>query len=94
MQPELRYRIAPKARLVFDATRGEHMLIYPERGLALNGVGRAVLDLCDGRTSVAGMIEQLAARFAADAQVVERDVSAFLDQLAQRGVIIPEGGEE
>lgn len=82
-----RYRIASKARLGFDPTRGKHMLLYPERGLALNEIGYAVLKLCDGNTSVSEMVAALSERFAADAATVQADVVAFLLQLAQRGLI-------
>lgn len=95
VQSATRYRIAAKARLIFDGARGKHMLIYPERGLELNEIGRAVLAMCDGQTSVMRMIELLARRFeGADAQIVARDVTQFLTQLAQRGVIVAEQQRE
>lgn len=91
VQLAMRYRLASKARLVFDGARGKHMLIYPERGLELNEVGHAILKLCDGQNSVARMVELLAGRFErADAETVTRDVTAFLTQLEQRGVIVGE----
>lgn len=86
-----RYRIAPKARLVYDGTRGKHMLIYPERGLELNAVAHAILSLCDGRNTVDEIVAKLTERFArTDPGTVQRDVSAFLVQLSQRGVLLGE----
>ncbi|HEY6880616.1 MAG TPA: pyrroloquinoline quinone biosynthesis peptide chaperone PqqD [Polyangiales bacterium] len=88
------YRIAPKARLIFDVARGKHMLIYPERGLELNEIGHAVLSMCDGQTSVTHMVERLAQRFGgANADVIARDVTQFLAQLTQRGVVLEEQRE-
>lgn len=84
-----RYRIAPKARLVFDGTRGKHMLLYPERGLELNTVAHAILSLCDGRNTVDDIVAQLTERFArTEPETVQRDVRAFLAQLSQRGVLL------
>jgi pyrroloquinoline quinone biosynthesis protein D len=86
-----RYRIAPKARMVFDSTRGKHMLLYPERGLELNGVAHAILSLCDGNNTVAQIIAQLTVRFSrTEPATVERDVTAFLTQMAERGVVLGE----
>ena len=85
-----RYRIASKARLVFDRTRGQHMLIYPERGLALNDVAHAILTLCNGELSVAQMVDALSQRFSTDREVIGRDVTAFIEQLVARGVLLSE----
>ena len=88
--PATRYRIAPKARLVFDRARGTHMLIYPERGLALNDVAHAILTLCNGDHSVAQMVDALALRFSTDREVIARDVTTFIEQLVARGVLLSE----
>lgn len=85
-----RVRIAPKARLVFDRARDQHMLIYPERGLALNEVAHAILSLCNGELSVEQMIDALASRFSTDREVIARDVTAFIEQLLARGVLLSE----
>jgi pyrroloquinoline quinone biosynthesis protein D len=86
---DVRYRIAPKARLVFDSTRGKHMLIYPERGLELNAAAHAILSLCDGHHSVARIIELLTERFArTEPATLERDVTSFIAQLVDRGVLL------
>ena len=85
---EIRYRIASKARLVFDSTRGKHMLLYPERGLELNAAAHAILLLCDGHHSVARIIELLTERFArTEPATLERDVTTFIAQLVDRGVL-------
>jgi coenzyme PQQ biosynthesis protein PqqD len=88
--PTTRYRIAPKARLVFDRARGKHMLIYPERGLSLNDVAHAILSLCDGGHSVAQVVDALSLRFSSDREIIARDVTAFIDQLAARGLLLSE----
>jgi coenzyme PQQ biosynthesis protein PqqD len=45
-------RLAPKARLKWDRRDGRYMLIFPERGLALNQCAAAILKLCDGARSM------------------------------------------
>ena len=85
---DARPKLAAKARLRFDRHEGQHMLIYPEKGMTLNATAAAVAELCTGEHSVAEIIEQLAARHAATPRErVEHDVLAFLEQLALRGLL-------
>jgi len=85
---DARPRLASKARLRFDRHEGQHMLIYPEKGMALNAPAAAVAELCTGEHSVEQIVEQLAARHAATPRErVEHDVLAFLEQLAVRGLL-------
>ena len=41
------------ARLDFDPVRQQRVLLYPEGVVLLNDTGAAILELCDGRRSVA-----------------------------------------
>lgn len=85
---DMRPRLSGKARLRFDRHSGQHMLVYPEKGLALNPTAFAVVELCTGEHSVAQIIDELAARFAdAPRERIEDEVSALLEQLALRGLL-------
>ena len=53
-------KLARKARLRFDRHSGGHMIIYPERGLALNESAAAIAKLCDGTRTVAAIVGELA----------------------------------
>jgi pyrroloquinoline quinone biosynthesis protein E len=86
--PDDRPRLAGKAKLVRDRTTGRDMLLYPERGLALNAVAAEVTRRLDGSRTVGALAAQVAEAFGdVAAEEVERDVVAFLDQLAERGLI-------
>lgn len=78
-------RIAPKARLEWDEARGRHVLLYPEGLVALNTTGVEILKLCDGTQAVTGIVAALQRRY--DAAGLERDVAAFLDGLAAKGLV-------
>lgn len=81
-------RLAPKARLRFDRHSGQHLLVYPEKALALNATAAAVAARCTGEHSVAEIVEQLVALHpAAPREQIERDVHEFLAQLAQRALL-------
>jgi len=78
-------RLHPKARLQHDDVRGRDVLLYPEGLVALNPTGAEILALCDGVRSVADVVAALEQRYGAAA--VERDVTAFLDALAAKGLL-------
>jgi coenzyme PQQ biosynthesis protein PqqD len=83
-----RVRLAARVRLRFDRHSGKHVLLYPERGLELNGSGERIALLCREERSVDEIVELLAAQ-ANDAPrgVIERDVLDFLRALADRGLL-------
>jgi len=90
--PASRPKLASKARLRWDKREAKYFLLYPERGLLLNPTGADILQLCTGEHTVAGIVGQLAAKYPAQArEEVEREVMAFLAQIASRGLLEIEG---
>jgi coenzyme PQQ biosynthesis protein PqqD len=84
---DARPRLAPRARLRTDRPTGRTLLLYPERGLALNATGEAVLRLCTGEVTVAEIAATLAERHGADPEAVLAEVRTFLDGLVARGLL-------
>ncbi|MEX5717004.1 pyrroloquinoline quinone biosynthesis peptide chaperone PqqD [Geodermatophilus maliterrae] len=76
-----RPRLARHVRLTFDPARGQHVLLTPEAVTVLNGTGAAVLGLCDGHRTVAGIAAELHGRYD---RVVDDEVRLFLDRLAAK----------
>ncbi len=74
-------------RLQFDKTRERWVILAPERVLAPDDIAVEVLQLCDGR-SVARMVDQLAAKYAAPRDVIGVDVIDMLQDLADKGFLI------
>jgi pyrroloquinoline quinone biosynthesis protein D len=72
------------ARLDYDPARQRPVLLYPEGAVLLNDTGRAILELVDGRRTVAEIAAQLGARYQTD---VAADVTDFLSHLAERELI-------
>ena len=79
-------RLHPKARLQRDDVRQRDVLLYPEGLVALNATGAEILQLCDGTRSVADVAAVLRQRYGAAG--IEQDVSAFLDGLAAKGLVV------
>jgi pyrroloquinoline quinone biosynthesis protein D len=85
---ESRPRLAAKARLRFDRKAARYMLLYPERGLVLNATGADVLQRCDGERTVGAIVAELAQRYGHETPAVEREVLAFLETMAARGLVL------
>ena len=72
------------ARLEYDPVRQQRVLLYPEGVVLLNDTGGAILDLCDGRRSVADVATILQERYHRD---VTADVIEYLSRLVERELI-------
>jgi pyrroloquinoline quinone biosynthesis protein D len=85
---EMRPRLAGKARLRWDRKGERYMLLYPERGLVLNGTAADVVRLCTGQLTVGAIVDQLAVKYAPQPRdAVEREVLAFLSRMAERALV-------
>ncbi len=88
--PEPRHpKLARKVRVRFDAREGKWMLLAPERGLWLNATAARVVALCDGTRPEHEIAQVLVAEFAANPEIVARDVAAVLRELRARVLLEP-----
>ena len=85
----MRPRLAPHVRMRFDAARGQHALLSPETVWVVNDTGAAIVELCDGRRTVAEIQDELQSRYE---QVADGDVRRFLaDLVAKHGMEVNRG---
>ena len=84
---ELKPKLAPKTKLRLDPKTGKYVLLYPEKGLALNATGAAILKLCDGERTLAAIVSALAEEFRSDAEVLRKEVFGFVQALLDRGLL-------
>ena len=83
-----RPRLAEKARLRFDRKARQYLLLFPEKGLALNPTAAEILKLCTGEHTVEGIIERLLQTYETQRRdAVEREVLAFLATMVDRGLV-------
>jgi pyrroloquinoline quinone biosynthesis protein D len=82
-----RPRLAPYVRLTFDPARERHVLLAPEAVSVLNGTGGTILELCDGRRTVAAIVAELSERYAG---VDGAEVRRFLARLVARRTVVVE----
>lgn len=76
-----RPRLARHVRLTYSRTRHRHVLLHPETVVVLNGSGADIIELCDGRRTVAEIVAELGASYRT---VRDDEVRRFLTRLVAR----------
>jgi len=80
--------LAPDMRLRYDAVRGIWTVQAPERSFLLDEIARTILSRCDGQASLDAVVTGLCAAFPeAPRDVIAADVTALLQDLADKGVV-------
>jgi pyrroloquinoline quinone biosynthesis protein D len=83
-----RPRLAAKAMLRVDKKTGQHVLLYPEKGLVLNATGARILALCTGERTVSEIVAALEAEYTAGPVTeLRQHVHGFLTSLAERSLL-------
>ncbi|WP_110685982.1 pyrroloquinoline quinone biosynthesis peptide chaperone PqqD [Salinicola aestuarinus] len=80
-------KIPRGVRLREDKARGGWVLLAPERVFQLDPVAREVLSRLDGERSIAAIVDDLAATFAAPRERILIDVRAMLVDLLTKNVL-------
>ncbi|HUB62876.1 MAG TPA: pyrroloquinoline quinone biosynthesis peptide chaperone PqqD [Methylocella sp.] len=80
-------RLPRGVRLKYDETRGEWLLLAPERVIKADAIAVAILKRCDGTATIGAIVDDLAKQFAADRTRVETDVRALLGELAAKRMV-------
>ena len=82
-----RPRLPKHIKLRFDKTRAQWIILAPERVLVLDETSHEVLKRCDGATSVAAIVADLAATYDAPHERIGADVAALLQDMADKGYL-------
>jgi pyrroloquinoline quinone biosynthesis protein D len=81
------------ARLHFDKVRGRHVLLVPERVLVPDETAIEILQLCDGKRTIGDIVDVLAAKYAAERELIGGDVIAMLEDLRGRDFLVVVEGD-
>lgn len=76
-------------RFEFNPARDCWVILAPERLLMPDETAVAILKRCDGATKVAAIVDGLADDFKAPRALIEKDVTKLLQDLADKGLIVP-----
>jgi pyrroloquinoline quinone biosynthesis protein D len=75
-------------KLRFNEQRQQWVIQAPEKVLVPDETAVEILKLCDGKITVGGIVDALAAKFAAPREVIGKDVTEMLQDLSDKGVIV------
>lgn len=80
IDPQSKPRLAPGCRL--GENNNQRVLLMPERALRLNGPSLEIVTRCDGKHTVAQIVEDLQRLYSkAQPQKVESDILGYLELL-------------
>ena len=74
-------------RLKFDKPREQWVLLAPERMFVLDDIAHEIVKCCDGKASVAAIVDDLSTRFEAPRDAILGDVLTLLQDFADKGVM-------
>lgn len=60
----------------------------------LNDTGKAIWEKLDGRRTLAQVVEELSAEYAAGDGEIERDMCGLVEELAARGMVVADAPED
>ena len=80
-------RLPKGVRLRHDETRGEWLLLAPERVLKPDAVAVEILKRCAGERTIRDIVDDLAATFTGERARIDEDVRALLADLAAKRVL-------
>jgi pyrroloquinoline quinone biosynthesis protein D len=84
IQSTNRPHLARHMRMEWDPAREQHVLLAPEGVIALNQTGATILGLCDGKRTVAGIVDELRGKYD---RVADDEVRDFLARLAAKRMV-------
>lgn len=80
-------RLPRGVRLKQDETRGEWLLLAPERVVKVDAIALEILRRVDGASTIEAIVDDLAATYAADRARIDADVRALLNSLAAKRMV-------
>ena len=80
-------RFLPGVRLHHDQTRGQWVILAPERVIELDDIAHAIVQRCNGERRIETIVAELADEFDATTDEVSGDVMALIDDLIGKRIL-------
>lgn len=80
-------RFRAHMKLKFDKSRGQWMILAPERLFLPDDIALDILKRCDGERSVAAIVDDLVRKFTAPRDTILTDVTALVQDFTDKGVL-------
>ncbi|WJH41182.1 pyrroloquinoline quinone biosynthesis peptide chaperone PqqD [Aliirhizobium terrae] len=79
--------LKPHVRLQFDPVRGAWAVLSPEKVFWPDEVSLDILRLCDGRTPLDRILQDLSSQYDAPVAEIAEDVEIFLQEWSDRALV-------
>src|SRR3546814_3852097 len=79
--------LKPHVRLQYDPVRQAWAVLSPEKVFWPDDVSLDILRLCDGRHSVARILDELTVQYEAPREEIAADVESFLQEWSDRSLV-------
>lgn len=74
-------------KLRFDKQRDQWVILAPERLFVLDAIALEIVKRCDGKASVAEIVNDLAETYSAPRETILKDVGVLLQDLADKRIL-------
>jgi len=81
-------KLPSHVKLRFNKQRDQWVVLAPERLLVPDETSLVILQRLDGEACVSTIVGELAEKYAAPAEVIEKDIIELLQGLADKGFIV------
>jgi pyrroloquinoline quinone biosynthesis protein D len=81
-------RFPPHVKFRFDQTRDRWVVLAPERLLLPDDLSVEILQMVDGVNRLDDIVDALMVKFSAQREVIRIDVTALLQDLADKGTLV------
>jgi len=81
-------RFPPHVKFRFDQTRDRWVVLAPERLLLPDDLSVEILQMIDGVNRLDDIVDALMVKFSAQREVIRVDVTALLQDLADKGTLV------
>ncbi|HEX4112662.1 MAG TPA: pyrroloquinoline quinone biosynthesis peptide chaperone PqqD [Stellaceae bacterium] len=82
-------RFPPHVKFRFDPARDRWVVLAPERLLLPDDLSVEILQQIDGTHAVDDIVDALMVKFSAQREEISVDVTALLQDLADKGTLVP-----
>jgi pyrroloquinoline quinone biosynthesis protein D len=87
LPPDAKPRLPRGVRLVHNEAQGGWVLLAPERVFKADAIAVEILKRCSGEATLAAIVDDLAATYAAPRERILADVAALLRGLAEKKLL-------
>lgn len=81
-------KFSSHVKLEFNKQREQWVVLAPEKLMVPDETSVVILKFCDGKSTIRGIVDKLTAQYKAKREVISRDVTGLIQDLADKGFMV------